>query len=77
MLDLNGNPATSYDPDEKVWSGSSQQSLYNEELTVGQIIFRQLQRQPNRIFQISHTDNPVADAAKCSEDWLLSAGSRF
>jgi len=57
MLDLNGNPATSYDPDEKVWSGSSQQSLYNEELTVGQIIFRQLQRQPNRIFQISHTDN--------------------
>nr|NP_650830.1 Acyl-CoA synthetase X2 [Drosophila melanogaster]AAF55698.1 Acyl-CoA synthetase X2 [Drosophila melanogaster] len=57
MLDLNGNPATSYDPVQKVWSGCSRHSLYNEELTVGQIIFRQLQRQPQRIFQISHTDN--------------------
>ncbi|EDW46616.1 GM20874 [Drosophila sechellia] len=57
MLDLNGNPATSYDPVQKVWSGCSLHSLYNEELTVGQIIFRQLQRQPQRIFQISHTDN--------------------
>ncbi|XP_039494853.1 probable 4-coumarate--CoA ligase 2 [Drosophila santomea] len=57
MLDLNGNPATSYDPDQNVWSGCSLQSLYNEDLTVGQVIFRQLQRQPQRIFQISHTDN--------------------
>ncbi|XP_017113523.1 luciferin 4-monooxygenase [Drosophila elegans] len=57
MLDLDGNPATIYDQAQKVWSGSRQQSLYNEELTVGQIIFRQLQRQPQRIFQISHTDN--------------------
>ncbi|KAH8344111.1 hypothetical protein KR084_004596 [Drosophila pseudotakahashii] len=57
MLDLNGNPATSYNPEQKMWSGSSQQSLYNDELTVGQIIFRQLQRQSQRIFQISHTDN--------------------
>ncbi|KAH8256307.1 hypothetical protein KR032_000399 [Drosophila birchii] len=57
MLDLNGNSATSYDPVQKVWSGSSLQSLYNEDLTVGQIIYRQLQRQPQRIFQISHTDN--------------------
>ncbi|KAH8374573.1 hypothetical protein KR200_001548 [Drosophila serrata] len=57
MLDLNGNPATTYDPIQKVWSGTSIQSLYNEDLTVGQIIYRQLQRQPQRIFQISHTDN--------------------
>ncbi|KAH8330591.1 hypothetical protein KR067_005445 [Drosophila pandora] len=57
MLDLIGNFATHYDKDQKIWSGSSQQSLYNDDLTAGQIIFRQLQRQPQRIFQISHTDN--------------------
>ncbi|XP_017104230.2 luciferin 4-monooxygenase [Drosophila bipectinata] len=57
MLDLIGNFATHYDGNQKIWSGSSQQSLYNDDLTAGQIIFRQLQRQPQRIFQISHTDN--------------------
>ncbi|KAH8273180.1 hypothetical protein KR018_011459 [Drosophila ironensis] len=57
MLDLTCSPTTHYDPEQKIWSGSIQQSLYNDELTVGQIIFRQLQRQPQRIFQISHTDN--------------------
>ncbi|KAH8335683.1 hypothetical protein KR074_009241, partial [Drosophila pseudoananassae] len=57
MLDLIGNFATHYDGNRKIWSGSSQQSLYNDDLTAGQIIFRQLQRQPQRIFQISHTDN--------------------
>ncbi|KAH8369324.1 hypothetical protein KR009_008386 [Drosophila setifemur] len=56
MLDLNGSPATSYDPEQKIWSGASEQSLYNEELTVGQIIFRQLQHQPQRLFQVSHSD---------------------
>ncbi|KAM8705400.1 hypothetical protein ACLKA7_009805 [Drosophila subpalustris] len=54
MLDLIGNPTTSYNPEHKIWSGASEQSLYNDDLTIGQIIFRQLQCGSQRIFQISH-----------------------
>ncbi|KAH8359499.1 hypothetical protein KR093_007033 [Drosophila rubida] len=57
MLDLNGNPTTSYDARLKIWSGAKEQSYYNDELTIGQIIFRQLQSEPQRIFQISHSEN--------------------
>ncbi|XP_034663434.1 probable 4-coumarate--CoA ligase 3 [Drosophila subobscura] len=59
MLNPNGssNPTTKYDDKEHIWSGARQQGFYNEGLTIGQIIFRQLQREPQRIFQISHTDN--------------------
>ncbi|XP_030374465.1 probable 4-coumarate--CoA ligase 2 [Scaptodrosophila lebanonensis] len=74
MLDLNGNPTTSYDAVQQMWSGSDEQSLYNNELTIGQIIFKQLQREPQRLFQISHTEKTrlsrtqmLHDAAKvCS-----------
>ncbi|XP_034487213.1 luciferin 4-monooxygenase [Drosophila innubila] len=57
MLDLNGNPATSYNSEHKIWSGASEQSFYNDDLTIGQIIFRRLQSEPLRIFQISHSEN--------------------
>ncbi|XP_068155320.1 luciferin 4-monooxygenase [Drosophila tropicalis] len=57
MCDLNGFPITTYDSELKIWSGGSEQSYFNDDLTVGQIIFKQLQREPQRIFQISHTEN--------------------
>lgn len=57
MLDLNGNPTTSYNPELKIWSGATEQSYFNDDLTLGQIIFRQLQSEPQRVFQISHTEN--------------------
>ncbi|XP_034117006.1 uncharacterized protein LOC117576401 [Drosophila albomicans] len=74
MLDLNGNPTTSYDARLKIWSGAKEQSYYNDDLTIGQIIFRQLQSEPQRIFQISHSENTrltrsqmLVNAAKVSE----------
>ncbi|XP_023179053.2 luciferin 4-monooxygenase isoform X2 [Drosophila hydei] len=57
MLDLNANPTTSYNAELKIWSGAREQSYYNDDLTIGQIIFRQLQSDPHRIFQISHGEN--------------------
>ncbi|XP_030562299.1 4-coumarate--CoA ligase 1 [Drosophila novamexicana] len=57
MLDLNANPTTSYNAELKIWSGAREQSFYNDDLTIGQIIFRQLQSEPQRIFQISHSEN--------------------
>ncbi|KAH8407147.1 hypothetical protein KR222_009167 [Zaprionus bogoriensis] len=57
MLDLNGNPTTSYNAELKTWSGATEQSYYNDDLTIGQIIFRQLQVEPQRIFQISYSEN--------------------
>ncbi|TDG46909.1 hypothetical protein AWZ03_006613 [Drosophila navojoa] len=56
MLDLNANPTTSYNAELKIWSGAREQSYYNDDLTIGQIIFRQLQSDPHRIFQISHSE---------------------
>lgn len=57
MLDLNGNPTTSYNAELRIWSGATESSYYNDDLTIGQIVFRQLQTEPQRIFQISHTEN--------------------
>ncbi|EDV94913.1 4-coumarate--CoA ligase 1 [Drosophila grimshawi] len=57
MLDLNANPTTSYSAEQKIWSGAYEQNYYNDDLTIGQIIFRQLQSEPQRIFQISPGEN--------------------
>jgi len=68
MLDLNGNPTTSYNSEHKIWSGASEQSLYNDDLTIGQIIFKQLQRESQRIFQISHSESTRLTRAQMLEN---------
>ncbi|ALC46944.1 CG11391, partial [Drosophila busckii] len=57
MLDLNGNQTTSYDAVHKIWSGAIEPSFYNDDISIGQLIFRQLQRDTQRVFQISVSDN--------------------
>ncbi|XP_060645235.1 luciferin 4-monooxygenase-like isoform X2 [Drosophila nasuta] len=56
MLDLTRRQSTSYNPELKIWSGASEPSSYSNDLTIGEIIFEQLQKDPERIFQISHSE---------------------
>jgi 4-coumarate--CoA ligase len=43
---------SNFDPIEKVWSGPTQDSIYNENLSVGQLILEVLKLTPERITQI-------------------------
>lgn len=48
---------TSFDSVSKTWSGPKKVSIYNPEASLGQIIHRTLQVNPNNIVQINHTEN--------------------
>ncbi|XP_062124565.1 long-chain fatty acid transport protein 2-like [Drosophila sulfurigaster albostrigata] len=56
MLDLTRRLTTSYNPELQIWSGASEPSSYSNDLTIGEIIFEQLQKDPERICQISHSE---------------------
>ncbi|KAH8310537.1 hypothetical protein KR044_001828, partial [Drosophila immigrans] len=56
MVNISRHLSTSYDSELKIWSGASEKSSYNNDLTIGQIIFQQLQRRPEKILQISHSE---------------------
>ena len=43
----------SYDPVQKIWSGQKFTPIYNTEANVGYLIFQQLIRSPQNVFQIS------------------------
>ncbi|KAH8404306.1 hypothetical protein KR215_007793, partial [Drosophila sulfurigaster] len=60
MLDhtrLTTQLTTSYNAEEKIWSGAGTQSSYNDDLTIAQLIFNQLQSEPERVFQICIAEN--------------------
>lgn len=48
---------TTFDSETKTWSGQKRIPIYNPELSLGQIIHRTLQVNPNNIIQINHTEN--------------------
>ncbi|XP_062124563.1 uncharacterized protein LOC133837719 isoform X2 [Drosophila sulfurigaster albostrigata] len=56
MLDLTRRLTTSYNSELKIWSGASEPSSYSNDLTIGEIIFEQLQKDPERVCQISHSE---------------------
>ncbi|KAH8406443.1 hypothetical protein KR215_000742 [Drosophila sulfurigaster] len=56
MLNLTRHLTTSYNPELKIWSGASEPISYGNDLTIGEIIFEQLQKEPERICQISHSE---------------------
>ncbi|KAH8364634.1 hypothetical protein KR084_009319 [Drosophila pseudotakahashii] len=50
---------STYDDKLKIWSGGEKRSLFSPDLSIGEIIFRQMQRHPKLIAQISVTENTV------------------
>ncbi|XP_017129624.1 luciferin 4-monooxygenase-like [Drosophila elegans] len=48
-----------YDDNLKIWSGGERQSLFSADLSIGEIIFQEMERHPKLIAQISVTDDVV------------------
>ncbi|XP_005183357.1 uncharacterized protein LOC101887963 [Musca domestica] len=44
--------ATYYDPDRKIWSGPQRKDVYNENITLGEVIYATLSKHPQKIIQI-------------------------
>ncbi|XP_068147490.1 uncharacterized protein [Drosophila tropicalis] len=54
---------TFYNDETKIWSGAERVKLYNENCSVGQIIFNSLKNWPDNVIQITHMDGTVATNA--------------
>ncbi|XP_051862844.1 probable 4-coumarate--CoA ligase 1 [Drosophila albomicans] len=68
MLDLSKRLTTSYNAEPKIWSGASEPSSYSNDLTIGEIIFEQLQKDPERICQISHSEKTTLTRSQLLEN---------
>lgn len=44
--------ATHYDPKQKIWSGPQRKDLFNRDLTLGEVIFEVLSKNPQKTIQI-------------------------
>ncbi|EDW83371.1 uncharacterized protein Dwil_GK22354 [Drosophila willistoni] len=53
------SPATSYDADNKIWSGPPDSYYFAPELSIGEIIYEEMRRHPKLIAQISDTENTI------------------
>ncbi|XP_037810846.1 luciferin 4-monooxygenase-like [Lucilia sericata] len=49
--------ATYYDPQQKLWSGPVKKDLYNENITLGEVIFLELSKHPQKLIQINDSTN--------------------
>ncbi|XP_016981391.1 4-coumarate--CoA ligase 1 [Drosophila rhopaloa] len=50
---------SNYDNNLKIWSGGERRTLFSTDLSIGEIIFRQMERHPKLIAQISVTEETV------------------
>ena len=48
---------TQFDSKTKIWSGRKVKSIYNPDISLGQILYRTLQLNPSNVIQINHTEN--------------------
>lgn len=51
------NRESSFNAETKIWSGRKVKPIFNPKASLGQIIHRTLQVNPNNIIQINHTEN--------------------
>lgn len=51
------NSRTLFNDETKIWSGRKLKTVYNPDASLGQILHRTLQVNPNNIIQINHTEN--------------------
>ncbi|XP_051863786.1 luciferin 4-monooxygenase-like [Drosophila albomicans] len=52
-------PETTYNAEEKIWYGHPKRSYFGEDLSIGEIIFREMKRHPKLIAQISDSENTL------------------
>ncbi|KAH8376667.1 hypothetical protein KR093_000704 [Drosophila rubida] len=52
-------PEINYNSDEKIWSGVEPPAYFAEDLSIGEVIFHEMQRHPKLIAQISASENTV------------------
>ncbi|KAL7742296.1 hypothetical protein ACLKA6_005555 [Drosophila palustris] len=52
-------PEIKYNADDKIWSGTEQPAYFSEDLSIGEIIFHEMQRHPKLIAQISDSENTI------------------
>ncbi|XP_017007188.2 luciferin 4-monooxygenase-like [Drosophila takahashii] len=57
-------PASSYDGDQKIWTGEETTKYFDPHLSIGEIIFHEMQRHPQLVAQISATENTVLTRAE-------------
>lgn len=50
-------PSSVFDPERKLWSGPKLRDLYNDNASVGQVLFWNLAKHPENIQQINDTEN--------------------
>lgn len=49
-------PSSIFDPRQKIWFGPKKQMLYNENVSIGQLLYTNLAAHPKNIQQINHTE---------------------
>ncbi|XP_034487818.1 luciferin 4-monooxygenase-like [Drosophila innubila] len=52
-------PKISYDPVEKIWTSLDEYNHFDPNLSIGEIIYHEMQRHPKQIAQISATENTI------------------
>ncbi|XP_016960425.1 luciferin 4-monooxygenase [Drosophila biarmipes] len=52
-------PVNSYDSDQKIWIGEPAVKYFDSDMSIGEIIFREMRRHPQLIAQISATEKTV------------------
>ncbi|KAH8311748.1 hypothetical protein KR044_007862, partial [Drosophila immigrans] len=52
-------PENTYDAENRIWYGMPEREYYAKDRSIGEIIFREMQRHPKLIAQISDTENTV------------------
>ncbi|KAH8335389.1 hypothetical protein KR074_000754 [Drosophila pseudoananassae] len=53
------SPVNYYNSDLKIWSGDQVTHYFDRNLSIGEIIFKEMQRHPKQIAQISATENTI------------------
>lgn len=65
--------ATYYDPKEKIWSGPSKKDIYSKEITLGEVAWLELSKNPQKVIQIHDATKEQLTAQEFKDHiWALS-----
>ncbi|TMW44418.1 hypothetical protein DOY81_010503, partial [Sarcophaga bullata] len=65
--------ATYYDPKEKLWSGPSKKDIYSKDITLGEVAWLELSKNPQKVIQIHDATKEQMTAQEFKDHiWALS-----
>ena len=65
--------ATYYDPEEKLWSGPSKKDFYSKDITLGEVAWLELSKNPQKVIQIHDVTKEQVTAQEFKDYiWALS-----